>query len=246
MASFQVAYRKTSGFLEGFRPGSNSMTLLGLGADFRPAYDPYILPNEGGFVNDGADRGGMTYAGIARNFNPAWEGWTFIDFKLRTQGEIKRNAKFPEIQYMVDNFYLDRWNKNGFPKIVSQHVANLLFDFHVHSQSWAIKITQRILGIAQDGAMGPQTLAAINSVNANDLHERIKNARIEFLKGLVASDPTQGKFLDGWIARVKRFPSLVTENKQVTLTVLGIAVTAGFSWWLYRQLSDNNENRKAA
>ena len=47
-------------------------------ADFLPAYEAMIR-NEGGYVlhDVPGDRGGMTYAGIARNMNPQWPGWAY-------------------------------------------------------------------------------------------------------------------------------------------------------------------------
>ncbi|NDF50116.1 MAG: surface-binding protein, partial [Betaproteobacteria bacterium] len=49
-------------------------------ADFAPAYEAMIR-NEGGYVlhDVPGDRGGQTYAGIARNMNPRWPGWALID-----------------------------------------------------------------------------------------------------------------------------------------------------------------------
>ena len=35
--------------------------------------------NEGGYANNSADTGGETYAGIARNYWPKWQGWKYID-----------------------------------------------------------------------------------------------------------------------------------------------------------------------
>ena len=45
-------------------------------ADFLQAFESMIR-NEGGYKLHSAegDRGGMTYAGIARNFHPTWPGW---------------------------------------------------------------------------------------------------------------------------------------------------------------------------
>ena len=35
--------------------------------------------NEGGFVDDPSDSGGMTYAGVSRKWFPNWEGWKIVD-----------------------------------------------------------------------------------------------------------------------------------------------------------------------
>jgi len=40
------------------------------------------LKREGGFVNDPADSGGMTYRGISRKSNKRWVGWPIIDAML--------------------------------------------------------------------------------------------------------------------------------------------------------------------
>jgi len=49
-------------------------------ADFNPAFEK-MLHDEGGMqlTNIPGDRGGMTYAGIARNANPQWAGWNLVD-----------------------------------------------------------------------------------------------------------------------------------------------------------------------
>ena len=51
-------------------------------AQFEPAFED-MLKDEGGYqlTTLAGDTGGMTYAGIARNPNPNWEGWTLVDRK---------------------------------------------------------------------------------------------------------------------------------------------------------------------
>jgi len=53
---------------------------LALNGSFSPAY-AIVKVNEGGYVNDPVDKGGETYAGIARNIFGSWEGWSIIDAK---------------------------------------------------------------------------------------------------------------------------------------------------------------------
>ena len=47
-------------------------------ADFKEAFE-LTLAHEGGYVKDPDDRGGETYKGIARRYNPGWSGWARID-----------------------------------------------------------------------------------------------------------------------------------------------------------------------
>lgn len=183
-------------------------------AKFEPAYNTYILPNEGGYAKLVNDKGGRTYAGIAENYNKTWVGWPFIDFeekKLKGQ-PVKNNTKWAHLQPYVDGFYRDRWNKNRFGEIASQDVANFLFDYHVHSQSIAIKAVQKLLGIKQSGTMDAVTLAAINKADSAALHDSLKKERAAFFETLYNRDPTQEGFRKGWTIRLSKFPTLIKEN----------------------------------
>ncbi|MEK9157683.1 MAG: glycosyl hydrolase 108 family protein [Patescibacteria group bacterium] len=198
-------------------------------ANFETAYKNYILPNEGGYANAPADKGGETYAGIARNFNKDWEGWTLIDFeKKKLKGvAIKNNTKFPAIQYAVEKFYLARWNTTNIGKIDNQEVANLLYDFQVHSGANAIKGIQRVLKISDDGKLGADTLANINKANPMKLHNALLEERKYFLEKLIAQNPSQEAFRAGWMARLEKFrgvyeaaKELVTAAKEKTVQVV--------------------------
>lgn len=192
-------------------------------ASFETAYRKYILPNEGGYANIPGDKGGETYAGIARNYHPKWPGWTYIDFVKKTKGVIKNNTKFPDVQYQVDQFYLDWWNAKRFGEIKSQEVANLLFDYNVHSSSLAIKAVQRLVKVTPDGVMGAGTLAAINATDPGKLHDALKAERTELLTTL-SSKPGQEQFRDGWLARMAKFPTLATT---ATVSLVGVLIGAG-------------------
>ena len=44
-------------------------------ANFEEAYYK-TMGHEGGYTDDPSDVGGETYKGIARTYNPDWDGWT--------------------------------------------------------------------------------------------------------------------------------------------------------------------------
>jgi len=181
-------------------------------ASFDTAYNLYIKPNEGGYSNVAADKGGETYAGIARNYHASWPGWTYIDFVKRTKGVIKSNQIFPDVQYQVDQFYRDWWNAKRFGEIKSQEVANLLFDYNVNSGTLAITAIQRVVGVPADGVMGSATIAAINKADPAKVHDALKEDRRKLYESLIARDPSQQVFSAGWTARLSRFPSMVVES----------------------------------
>ena len=177
-------------------------------AVFKIAYSSYIQPFEGGYVNHPADRGGETYAGIARNIYPNLTLWGIIDEKKKQfpNGIIPRNTKFPELSDYVEDFFLGVWNKNNIGSIKHQMLANLLFDFIVHSGSKnAVKPLQRLVGVNDDGVIGQKTLQAINNADGDKLYLDLLEYRKQFLNNIVARDTSQSVFLKGWMNRIDKF-----------------------------------------
>jgi hypothetical protein len=160
----------------------------------------------------------------------AWPGWTYIDYQKQSTGAIPWNKKFPAIQNHVDKFYLDRWNSLGLSQIKSQELADLIFDYHVNSESIAIKAIQKIVGVTADGGMGPKTIAAINAADPAKTHAALKEERRLFYLAILKKDPTQEDFRDGWLARIAAFPDLVTPT---SIGVLGLAVLIGLGIFIY-------------
>ncbi|MDW5290833.1 putative peptidoglycan-binding domain-containing protein [Formosa sp. PL04] len=65
-----------------------------------------------------------------------------------------------------------------------------------------------------DGGMGPNTLNAINSANQMDLYNNLKQTRIDFYNGIVQRNPSQSKFLNGWLNRINKFKDKTEEDNQ--------------------------------
>lgn len=161
-------------------------------ADFNPAFERMLM-NEGGFklTNIAGDRGGQTYAGIARNPNPQWQGWSYID-----RGEIPPTA-------LVRAFYkTEFWDKVQGDSIVSQEVASNIFDFAVNAGvRTSVKLAQLCVQVSADGALGPKSLEALNACNPEVFVLRFALAKITRYRDIVTKDRTQIKFLLGWINR---------------------------------------------
>lgn len=211
-------------------------------ADFQISYNKYVKPIEGGYVNNAADKGGETYAGIARNFNPSWLGWVSIDYTKRVKGAIKTNTKFPELDYLVVAFYKSLWDRNFFGSINDQEVADILFDWFVNSGSNAFytkstktdgvqEILNRLFNakISADGAMGMQTVAAINAADPVKLQTELKRQRLIFYDTIIANNPDQIIFKKGWYARLEQFPDLVKNNPVSSgLVLVGLLLVVGY------------------
>ena len=137
------------------------------------------------------DRGGMTYAGIARNAWPKWPGWVKID-----AGEMDG-----ELTGLVRTFYKDHfWDKIRGDGITAQQVAY-----------------QRIVGATPDGIFGDMTFQRINNMVRDEKDERIFVVTFSLFKvfrykDICMNDSRRGqdrvnsnlKFLCGWINRVQK------------------------------------------
>lgn len=92
----------------------------------------------------------------------------------------------------------DRWQAD---RIESQSVAEMLADWSWTSGG-AVQAAQGVLGVRQDGIVGPKTLAAINSRSPLPLWASLKQRRLLYYQRIVELNPSQRKFLRGWTNRV--------------------------------------------
>jgi lysozyme family protein len=183
-------------------------------ASFDKAYS-LVIRHEGGYVNDPDDKGGETYRGISRRYNPTWPGWQIID-RIKQTRPIKFNEIINEVnlKVLVKQLYkANYWDRIKGDQIRSQEVANIFFDFYVMTMQGAVTTMQKALvsqgkRISVDGAFGAQTLAAINAADPASLHDTFKLLRAEYHKRRVERDPSQAKFLKGWLARAWGFEDL--------------------------------------
>lgn len=194
-------------------------------ADFSIAYNGFVAPSEGYYGWLSGDSGGETYAGIARNYNTSWPGWTVVDSykKTKTGGQpLPNNTQVPGLDQMVTDYYKSLWVKNLMDQLVNQDVANIFFDMVVNAGGNGVKLMQKIVGTTQDGIMGPKTVAAINSYpDQNSLNDLYKQARETYYRNLATSNPNDAAFLTGWLNRLEQFPTLSTGVK-IGAVIVGV------------------------
>ncbi len=147
-----------------------------------------LLKQEGGYVNHPADPGGMTNLGVTKL---TWEMWTG-----HPVNEKQMRALTPElVAPMYKKKYWDKVSGDELPTGVDLAV----FDFAVNSgPGRAAKLLQKVLGVAQDGAIGPQTLLKVVNIDSSQLIADYNAERLTFLMAL----PTWGTFGKGWGRRV--------------------------------------------
>lgn len=139
-----------------------------------------LMGHEGGYVNNAKDPGGETNWGISKRSYPQ------IDIKNLSREGAKAI-------YKTD--YWDRAQCDRLPPTL----AYLLFDCAVNSGiGQAVRFLQRAVGVADDGQIGPLTLAAVQRLDQESLCAKFLGQRLDFMTRLSTWDV----FGKGWARRI--------------------------------------------
>ncbi|MEG3766020.1 putative peptidoglycan-binding domain-containing protein, partial [Alteromonas sp. 14N.309.X.WAT.G.H12] len=77
-----------------------------------------------------------------------------------------------------------------------------IFDFAVNAGvSTAIKLTQDVAGVTTDGIVGSITLKAVNNMEESVFIREYALKKMARYANIVNNNPSQAKFLLGWINR---------------------------------------------
>lgn len=148
-----------------------------------------VLVHEGGYVDHPADPGGATNLGITNGTLSGWLG------RAATKAEVRALTKATVAPIYRKNYW-DAVRGDELPAGVDY----CIFDFAVNSgKGRAVPSLQRAIGVADDGKLGPVTLAAARAKDAGQTIERVCADRLAFLRRL-STWPTFGK---GWNSRVQ-------------------------------------------
>ncbi len=151
-----------------------------------------VLMNEGGYVNDPDDHGGETKYGISKASYPD------LDIKSITIADAK------------DIYYRDFWSKINLDSVYNDEVAIKIFDIYVNfSPERAQLIVKRALkSFYQTPTLLDQEenwnliIPFVNNVsNTEALLAAIRSEQAALYRGNVERDPTQEKFIVGWLNR---------------------------------------------
>lgn len=154
---------------------------------------PLVLKHEGGFVNHPKDPGGATNKGVTIGTLKRLG----IDVDGDGDSDIVdlRNLRQSDVERVYKLFYWDAVKADQLPSGVDYAV----FDFGVNSgPARAAKHLQKVVGAAQDGDIGPKTLALVAKMDPQDVVTALQDSRLRFLRGL----KTWGTFGKGWSRRV--------------------------------------------
>ena len=159
----------------------------------------WLLEHEGGYVNHPSDPGGETNLGVTRAVYEQYAGRQVMD------GEME-GLTHDDVYPIYKENYWNRLRADDLPS----GVDFCTFDWGVNSGvSRAAKALQRIVGVEQDGGIGPMTIAAVGDFPCDLILDKLHYARQSFYEKLSTFD-TFGK---GWTRRNN-------ETKQQALEML--------------------------
>ena len=148
----------------------------------------HVLKHEGGYVNHPADPGGATNLGITAATLARARGHpvSAADVAALTRAEAAA---------IYRRFF---WNPARGDELPAG-LDHAVFDLAVNSgPGRAARLLQRVLAVAEDGVIGPATLAAAQRAEARQTIRALQRERLAFLKRL-STWPAFGR---GWQARV--------------------------------------------
>jgi lysozyme family protein len=158
-----------------------------------------VMEREGLYVNDPSDYGGCTNYGITFATLAAWRKTDHVtceDVRLLTQAEARD---------IYRHLYI---RQPGFEDAIrDDRLLALVVDFGVLSGPvTATKALQRALGVVDDGVLGAQTRRLLKAQEGSpDVYRKVLADRIRHHVEIVIRNPSQTRFLRGWLARLTGF-----------------------------------------
>lgn len=146
-----------------------------------------ILHHEGLYVNHPSDPGGSTMRGVTQ---AVWEDW--VDQPV-TEEEMK-SLTVDDVTPIYKKNYWDRARCDDLGSGIDCSVFDLCVNGGVGRGA---KMLQKVVGVTQDGGIGPQTLGAVGRMDPVDIIEQYAAEREAFYRRLKTFD-TFGR---GWLRR---------------------------------------------
>lgn len=163
-----------------------------------------VLEKEGGYVHDPLDRGGPTNMGITQ---------------ATLSRHMGRPASIEDVRRLNQNIAFEIYERDYYraPRIdgLPEQIQPFVFDCAVnHGPSTAIRMIQQVCNAAgfgpidEDGVCGPATrdTAQKAQLEMGDWFTRalVEQRRMTYRR-IVHTDPSQARFLNGWLARADSF-----------------------------------------
>jgi lysozyme family protein len=165
---------------------------------FQAAFE-WLIQDEGtAFTNDPADHGHATRFGVTAASLGAWRGSAATDDDVRALTLEQARAFYREMY----------WGPLGCESLPFT-TATALFDIAVLCGiSRAVRFAQSALRLKPDGQLGPATTEAIRRAPPAAFIVSFAHRAADHFVRLADNDPTQARFLRGWLDRAWRLVEL--------------------------------------
>ncbi|ACQ92359.1 protein of unknown function DUF847 [Tolumonas auensis DSM 9187] len=178
---------------------------------FQSAMD-FLFSAEGGYGNDSIDRGGETKYGISDKRDGLADGLTDVDGDCRPDTAIKQLTK----QQAEKIYYRDYWLAAHCDEIAvaAPKLAIVMMDAAVnHGVVTAKRLLQRAAKVKEDGVIGPKTIGVI-ALRGDVLAGILLDVRESYYRAIVVNNPSQSRFLRGWLKRLGDLSKFILSVKQ--------------------------------
>lgn len=166
-----------------------------------------ILSHEGLYSNHKSDRGGETAYGISLRYIKSESDANksaLDDFDFNNDGTVNgKDIRKMSKQQAIDIYKSYWWDKYKYSSINSQALATKVFDLSINmGHKQAIIALQRAVRavtgnkMADDGDLGPITLAVVNNIDANLLLVALRSEAAGIYRSI-----GQKEFINGWLNR---------------------------------------------
>ncbi|OGG46182.1 MAG: hypothetical protein A3F84_10390 [Candidatus Handelsmanbacteria bacterium RIFCSPLOWO2_12_FULL_64_10] len=174
------------------------------------------LRNEGGWSDHAADKGGATMLGISLRFlrtlkDADRDGW--LDGDLNLDGAVdEKDVRLVDEERVKRIARAYFWDPLRCGEIASFEAAARVFDLSfVMGGPSAARVLQSAcarcgIPIEVDGVIGSQTLGAVNALaraNEGAFLAALRERAAARFGEIIAGDPAQEAFRDGWMARAR-------------------------------------------
>lgn len=150
---------------------------------------------------------GLTFYGIYEKWNKDWNGWSIVKNQLKLTPDLKVASKILAKNVILKSLVFERiktnyWDKAKLDNINSQKIADeiFLFGFNVDMKV-AIKKTQKLINVPQDGIIGSRTIKALNSFDVNIFDIEFDKEEISYYDAIIKSKPYLAPNEKGWYKR---------------------------------------------
>lgn len=216
---------------------------------FPPAFNR-THATEGGVNYDPRDLGNVvvdgvvivpTYCGIAPKYWPQWDGWKLVNGvvammpPMPVYGSARHGNWCRELnkrlnglvllqQMVIDFFRRNFWEKHRLGDVDDQGVAEWIYDHAVNGGGRGVMWAQLAARVTPDGALGPVSLRAINSMPPSLLLSRMADIAGAYRLDRGSKFASQLPYLAGWLTRDGQPRSVIAlVRKAITDGTLTIA-----------------------